>query len=155
MCLLIVATEGFSSELMMEEQSEPSHFLPDIFYRSWKQALGQLVSERTRCVVQFVASLRAKKDLFEYENSHQTLSVFKQQINVCYLTGSNDFSSTSLQEKTRNLKRFLSVLLDTLSELEIKHCGSVCPYHLALPLHFAHLSLDEGCPNSCRDGGVS
>lgn len=45
-------------------------------------------------------SLRAKKDLFEYENSHQTLSVFKQQIKVCYLAGSNDFSSTSLQEKT-------------------------------------------------------
>lgn len=77
MCLLIVATEGFSSELMMEEQSEPSHFLPDIFYRSWKQAFGQLVSEHAKCVVQVGTSLRAKKDLFEYDNSHQTLSVFK------------------------------------------------------------------------------
>lgn len=96
MCLLIVTTEGFSSELIMEEQSEPSHFLPDIFlYLSWKQAFGQLMSERTRCVVQFGTSLRAKKDLFEYENSHQTLSVFKQQIKVCYLAGSNDFSGTS------------------------------------------------------------
>lgn len=40
MCLLIVATQGFSSELMMEEQSEPSHFLSDIFLSVLETGVG-------------------------------------------------------------------------------------------------------------------
>lgn len=147
MCLLIVEAEGFSSELMMEEQSEPSHFLPDIFYQSWKQAsAGVRAHQMCRAVWNKSESKEGSIWIWQFSSDFISIWTADKSMLSC---------STLLQEKTWNLKPFLSILLDKLSELEIKHCSSICTYHLALPLHFARLSLDEGRPNSCRDGGVS